>query len=238
MNLPKMMTIDPSAEILPPWAEAAVYFVKDASEYIFAARKDGQTVSKFLRPSDVSAAFVHQENDTGWIDQNIVRIGNSTRGAWFIYRRGAEKVSIHFDGDRRNYIVPIPPTILVGVGNRYYIFSTKDDGKPLHDETKIFHAPFPNTYEDGRICWGSNHLPKDESPDAGPKAWDLFFASPFNNHLDTGHHASKKIGLLELLKQLDGRNTFPSKMLVPHGYPLATMKGVLKQIVHLEESEA
>ena len=92
----KMLTIDPSTPILPSWANAAVYFVREAGEYIFAARKDDRTISKFLRPADVKAAFTHQEDDTGWIGTNVVRIGNSSRGPWFIYRRGAERVPICF----------------------------------------------------------------------------------------------------------------------------------------------
>ena len=107
----KMLTIDPSTPILPSWANAAVYFVREAGEYIFAARKDDRTISKFLRPADVKAAFTHQEDDTGWIGTNVVRIGNSSRGPWFIYRRGAERVPICFDGDRNKYLIPIPPTI-------------------------------------------------------------------------------------------------------------------------------
>jgi len=232
----KIQTLDPSAAILPEWASAAIYFVKDAGEYIFAARKENQTISKFLRPADVAAAFLHQENDTGWIGPHIIRIGNSARGPWFIYRRGAGKVSIRFDGDEGEYRIPIPPTVLVAVESSYYIFATKDD-KPLQDETEIFHAPFPNTYDNGRICWGSNRPPKNESPDAGNKAWNLFFGSPFNEHLDAGHHASKTVKLLDLLKSLNGHKLFPAKMLVPHGYPLRTMKDVLAQIVHAKESE-
>ena len=61
----KMLTIDPSTPILPSWANAAVYFVREAGEYIFAARKDDRTISKFLRPADVKAAFTHQEDRYG-----------------------------------------------------------------------------------------------------------------------------------------------------------------------------
>ena len=111
METTKMLTIDPSTPILPSWANAAVYFVREAGEYIFAVRKDDRTISKFLRPADVKAAFTHQETDTGWIGANVVRIGSSSRGSWFIYRRGAERIPICFDGDQKQYLIPIPPTI-------------------------------------------------------------------------------------------------------------------------------
>ena len=230
----KMLTIDPSTPILPSWANAAVYFVREAGEYIFAARKDDRTISKFLRPADVKAAFTHQETDTGWIGANVVRIGSSSRGSWFIYRRGAERVPICFDGDRNKYLIPIPPTILLGVGNNCYIFAV--DNKPVHDGTRLYRAPFPNVYDNGRICWGSNHPPKSNAPNAGEKAWSLFFASPFTCHLDEGHLA-KKTDLLGFLKSLNAKKTFPARMLVQHEHELRTMKEMLSQIVRATESE-
>ena len=232
-------TIDPSVPILPAWARAGIYFVKDAAEYIFAARtedKDGaQIVSKFLRPVDVVAAFTQQEDDTGWIQPNIVRMGNSTRGFWFIYRRGAEIVPILFDGDRQRYLIPLPSTVLVRAGNAYYIFATRDE-KPLSDGTPLFRAPFPNVYDNGGICWGANHPPRNANPDSGEKAWGMFFGSPFNTHLDGGHIKAKE-NLLDFLKALGGRRKFPVEKLVENNYNLRTMKDMLKTILKTSESD-
>lgn len=236
----KIITLDPAAPILPPWAAAAVYFVAGAAEYIFAARKQihegSETISKFVRPVDVAAAFVHQQHDTGWIENGVVRIGNSVQGSWFLYYRGAAVISLRFDGDPRKYVIPIPSTVLAGVGHAYYIFAVKEAGV-LRDATPIYRAPFPNVYDDGRICWGSNRVPRMASPVAAAAVWRDFFATPFNEHLDSGKITSQETKLIEVLKSLEGRKRFPARLLIPHAYNLRSMQDVLIKIIQTGESD-
>jgi hypothetical protein len=69
---------------------------------------------------------------------------------------------------------------MLGLGSRFYLWALKS--RRFDPQTLGYHAPFPNLYTDGRICWGVNTPPLAHHSTADA-AWKLFFASPFNGDL-------------------------------------------------------
>jgi PRTRC genetic system protein B len=97
--------------------------------------------------------------------------------------------------------------------------------KPSPD-TKLFHAPFPNVYEDGRVCLGGGTKVLDKtmySFESVMQAADLaFFGTQFNHQ----HNPGIKGNLISLYKKMNGTDEpFPLNVLKPIR---KTLKSVLK----------
>lgn len=202
---------DPNFRVL-----AALYFLP-GGHYIFRQttspdKNKKSSISKFVTANDVAAAFTNTEIDTGWMPAGVVRYGHEARGRWFVYSPPAQKIHITLaavdDGVSEQQItVPVPRTVMLGVGQEYYLWCIKT--KHFEHDAVIFNAPFPNLYPDGKICWGNNTAP-DADPKSARLAWELFFSTPFNNHLVNGKSHSQRNDVRRLLRQMDGKNAWPA----------------------------
>ena len=171
-------------EFLPDWANTALYTIGSNAELLFVYRNGPHENigSKFVRPHDVARAYSRTQFDTGNIPDGVRRFGYGANGMWVIYVRAAQMVEMIFR-DENPIRVPIPATMLVGIGKSYRIFAV-DNPKASLSQIKLYHAPFDNVYEDGRICWGSNPVPAISSAETAPLVWELFFRTPFTHRND------------------------------------------------------
>jgi hypothetical protein len=191
--------------------DAAVYFVDGNLLFQRNDQKRGIVTSKFITIHDLQAACTGLEQDTGWMVAGVVRSGNNSRGNWFVYSAPAQKVKIIFDGETDRLTVPIPRTVLMGIGNEYYLWALTSD---YFEPVEIAHnAPFPNINPDGLICWGGNTPPSANAGNAR-KVWELFFSSPFNAHLIQNHSKEFPGDVREKLRSLNDANRYPLDDLV------------------------
>lgn len=174
----------------PPFeAEAALYFMA-GGHYLFRRADNGNYQSKFVTALDVAAAFSQHEVDSGWMPAGVVRCGHCAKGAWFVYSAPAQRVSVFLQGEPydQQIEIPIPRTVLLGVGESYYLWALKTSHFDPMEEA--FRAPFPNIYGNTeKICWGTNR-PGEADPGKAREVWDLFFRTPFNG--DIADHKSVK----------------------------------------------
>jgi hypothetical protein len=189
-------------------ARAALFFL-EGGHYLFRDCGANQESSKFVTSIDVAAAFSRQEIDTGWLPAGIVRYGHNAKGPWFVYSPPAQKVQVIIGDD--HVAIPIPRTVLVGNGAMYYLMALK--GKHFEHQADGYHAPFPNVYIDGRICWGQN-TPPEAWPEHARQVWDLFFSTPFNGDLANGKSKQEKTDVRVLLRELGKANRYPENDLV------------------------
>lgn len=187
---------------------AAVYFTNQG-HYIFKHKKnDGQVVSKNLRATEVSSAFTLETMDSGWITTGIQRTGFNTQGSWFVFFMPPCRNELKLDKTDTYYSVPIPGTLLIGAKKTLYLFAM--DGQEFDPKGKVYTAPFPNIYPDGKICWGKNRTPAVEASKA-LEVWKLFFLSPFNGDLASGKSKKYPQDVREQLKALAGKRTYPTR---------------------------
>ena len=196
-----MKTMDhESVPALPPFATAALYFML-SGDFLFTFRAENdehsrdplaKEGSKFVTVNDVQAAFSGKDVDTGWIAPGVVRCGYCSKGDWFVYVADQQVIPLQvlLAGDQglKKIKVPIPATVMIGVGMQYSLFAL---AHPYTPDTRLFRAPFPNIHDDGSICWGQNTPPKAHHRNARA-AWQLFFESQFNGDLANGK--SEKYG--------------------------------------------
>lgn len=191
---------------------ASLHFLK-SSELMFIYRKDDAIHSKLVSFKDARIAFdQHGGEDSGWLPEGVVRAGRNIRGDWVVYVAPPQIVEIGTDQEER-LTIPIPMSLFLGWDHRYYLWSLK--GKRFAPSLEVFKAPFPNVYENGRICWGSHRPPKVTSSNIN-RVWQLFFGTVFNYHIASNKTKSYPSNTLDLLRELSSSKTksFPRDELV------------------------
>lgn len=161
---------------------------------------NGQKKFKFLSLPKFQQLVLQDYNfDTGLMPVGTIafsRSGNGERVA-IIQPESMQKVSFEIqEADKSSMIekftVPVPPLLWIfsfDLGKKLNgadVFALKDTF--LIKSTMLFHAPFSNVNEDGRICWGhENVLDKPFKTLVGLVSLTrLFFSQPFNADLDWG----------------------------------------------------
>ena len=91
------------------------------------------------------------------------------------------------------------------------------------DESQLYHYPFGNVYDDGRVCMGN--IVSDGLSDLSTvdKVFDDFICGVTNEHL---YGMQNKLGLtqLELVKYIEKLDKYPTDLLVPMGMTLSGLR--------------
>jgi hypothetical protein len=204
-NTPPIGEVPP----LPSYAIGALYFLQ-SGDFMFRYReqdnnrfRERESVegAKFVTVRDVQAAFGGSDVDTGWIGHGVIRCGYCARGDWFVYAAPEQKLSVQIlmgNGDHKKLTLPVPKTVMIGVGMQYYLWAVTQGFSADGD---LRHAPFPNVHEDGAICWGQNTPPRAHHRHA-EAAWRLFFESQFNGDLANGKSEKFKDDVRRMLARV------------------------------------
>lgn len=192
-------------------ALASISFLK-SRELMFTWQQDDKLQSKLITNEAAFLAFKegHQQ-DTGWLPAGVLRAGSNARGEWVVYAARAQMIDIVTDkGEKLK--VPIPATLFMGWGSRYYLWALPN--KKFDRKLPVYKAPFPNIYDNGRICWGSHKVPKVSANNI-ERIWQMFFGTVFNEHIATKKCRSYPDNVLDLLRRLshEEATTFPIKEL-------------------------
>lgn len=99
------------------------------------------------------------------------------------WQRGAKRrISIAADSIAGRAIVPMPSVLFAVVGGQLHLWALKGNSRPTAD-TMLYHSPFFNIYEDGKVCTGDCRLPKEWGPESIAQWEHLFWESDFTDHL-------------------------------------------------------
>ncbi len=196
---------------LGPEAVASISFLK-TRELMFTWQQDDKIQSKLITNEAAFLAFKegHQQ-DTGWLPAGVLRAGSNARGEWVVYKARAQVIDMLTDkGEKLR--VPIPATLFMGWDTRYYLWALSN--KKFDKKLSVYKAPFPNVYDNGRICWGSHKVPK-VSVNNIKRVWQIFCGTAFNDHIAGKKCKSFPDNVLDLLRQLsrEEATTFPFKEL-------------------------
>lgn len=198
----------------PIEAQGILYFLP-AGHFLWRWSGNGAWESKFVTIQDVASAFTNVEHDSGWFGEGVIRAGRSARGDWFVYTASPQKITIALQTPEETVPItfPIPTTVLIGVGPAYFLYAAQDT--KITPRSSLYHAPFPNVYGNGRICWGSNHRPSAHHTRA-KAIWKLFFETPFNTHLARKKSKAFEDNITEQLRSLSDHHArkYPAADLV------------------------
>jgi len=212
--------------------EAAIFVANGT--YVYKRKVSDHPLAfeyKCLSPEALQRAFHIERIDTGWLPTNIVRCGSSTAGEWAVLFVPPAQKMLELQ-EIGTVQVPLSGIVMVGVGSEYRIWAVAT--KQFEPDATSYHAPLPNVYENGRICWGTNR-PPIASPQTITKAWELFISSPFNGDLVYGksrsHYSDVRQQLIALSKRR--RKTYPSNDLMPacKGYRHLTIAELVEEFI-------
>lgn len=169
---------------------------------------------KFLNPAAVAAAFQRAPIDSGWLPLGVIRCGHTALGDFAVLSVAAQKTRVEIEGRTRALEVHLPAFVFLGIGPAFYVWATVE--KEVTPQARLYVAPLPNVFSDGRICWGQNKPPRASAATIAD-TWKLFITSPFSDHAANNKARGYDRDVRPLLVSLArAKKKFPARLLLPH----------------------
>lgn len=176
--------------------------VYDESMWIEKIQDGKPDVRYEIDPAGLAAAMAGAQDGTGLLPRGTLFVsrGGARVGLW--HDAQVWRVQVAGIGLLR---VPMPPLVIVGHEREWYLWAVKQYPSPGE---RLFRAPMPNVFPDGRVCHGSVAFPECSLRTIRDALKLIVGESEFNSHL-----ASE--GLLETWKKwdADGLSEFPLDLL-------------------------
>ena len=204
-----------------PLAQITIY-----EQLVLYCRRAGAVWRQYPIDADaLTAALSNLPQHSGLLPAGTLGVGQ-VHGVPFAVRHvPAHTVTLLIDVPVRTALkVALPPLIWAGCGTDYRIFALADD-TALTVSTPLCVPPFPNTYADGRICWGTS----DPRPAARAATLDavlqLFLTgSAFNTHVAGQKSRTFPASVLAMWEQVAAAGTaYPLDDLLPSAITLGQL---------------
>jgi hypothetical protein len=165
--------------------EAALLFTR--GQYVLYYHSGEELICKGLSAQTLRAAFVEEPVDSGWLPEGVMRWGSGPAGTFMVKYIPPGKQHLHLStqnpAEPRIIAPMLPALVFAGVQSTYYVWALLTAS--CDPQAPLCHAPLPNVYPDGHICFGSNRPPM-ASWETLDEAWRLFVGSPFNADMVQG----------------------------------------------------
>ncbi|MCC6628214.1 MAG: hypothetical protein IT340_12535 [Chloroflexi bacterium] len=186
--------------------------------------------SHLVDPADVAAALAGQAVTTGLLPPATLAAGSLGQEAFMVQWRAPQPVTLTaVTGDKggrtRDYQFPAPALVWGVCGEAYTLFALAGSAWPAPD-SRLYHAPFPNVFDSGGVCWGSGRRPGPVDGAALEAAWAVFLhGSAFSWHAAGQRCRSFPANVLGLYQHLAqaGAATFPDDELLPTRWTVADL---------------
>ena len=175
--------------------------------------RESTALSKAL---DSSAESKHSFlKPAGLLPSNVLYI-NPYQSGYAVWYTPPQKIDLLFADSLTipNGKAHIPALLWKASKDSLYVYALKSSEYDLG--TPLYHAPFFNVYEDGRVCMGtvSINIKKDCLLEAFMRTWETYFFKSYFSHLFQGHQPVKG-NIIQLWQSLIGtRRKFPMKSLI------------------------
>lgn len=149
------------------------------------------------------------------LPKNLLYI-RTDKNPFAVWHTPAQKVKLFFKKDLgiSSGMVNIPALIWKASRASLAVFAVTDC--EISERTPLFHAPFFNMYEDGRVCMGNVNIEikKDCALEDFIAKWQEAFFNSYFSHTIQGHHPIKG-NIVQLWKGLSGKDKdFPTGQLL------------------------
>ncbi|MBK9711524.1 MAG: hypothetical protein IPO81_09405 [Kouleothrix sp.] len=207
----------------PPLAQICIY---DSCVVLTRREASGAWRSYPISPDALAQALGKLPVTAGLLPEGTVGAGLRDGDAFYVQHVPAATARLQLlEGGQASILrVMLPPLIWAGWRDNYRIFALGPD-TPLAANTPLYHAPFPNVYPTGVICWGDVRVQR-ATPTTLPAMRRLFLEeSQFNSHLDTGKSKSGRAAIAQLrYVGTRGPDTpYPLRDLLPAGMTLGAL---------------
>jgi hypothetical protein len=186
-----------------------------------------------VSPADVATALAAKMTvDTGLLppDTLCVRVAGAQRT--IVGYRRPQKTALWLEGSDEPVRVPLPGLILIrtttsGQNPNYGLWAVVE--RPADYNAKLYHAPLPNIFAHGDICWGTVRRASDAaltSPSLD-EDWAQLLGTPFGNHSVSGKSRAHRDDVREMYFDLEQRRArvYPRKDLIEAKRTLGSVLG-------------
>jgi len=159
------------------------------------------------------------------LPENILYLHNGTDG-FAIWHTPAMQRELIFTSDLglKDGYYPIPPLLWKADRENLWVYGLSTSKKPGL-KTKLYHAPFFNIHQDGRVCMGTVDISieKHTSLEEFMRLWqEYFFNSKFSHVI--GNTSPLEGNIIQKWSELLGKQKFITDWLKPHS---KTIKNLL-----------
>ncbi len=193
-------------------------------------KRDGEAVTEYaLDPAKIALALAAEISfDTGILNQNTLLVRQQDVRKIVVEYRRPQKTGLFLEGAEGAIRVPLPGLVMVRktIDNsqpKYHVYAVKKRPEAL--DIALFHAPLPNVFTGGNICWG-NVRQVSEKALAGTSLvedWSILLGTKFNAHGVSVKSQKHRDDVRKLYIELEQRRArvYPKRDLLPANKTLA-----------------
>jgi hypothetical protein len=201
---------------------------------VMLRKTDGEQTTEYpVDPAQVALALAAKVSfDTGLLGGDTLLVRQEGVKKTIVEYRPPGKTGLYLDGSEAPLRVPLPGLVMIRV--------TADDKAPVYGvyavkrrpdtlAIPLFHAPLPNVFGSGAICWGTVQRVTDTSLRSARLAqdWTMLLGSPFGDHAVGGKSKRQPQDIRKLLIDLESQQArrYPAGDLIPVRKTLAQVLG-------------
>lgn len=197
-------------------------------------KQEGELATEYpVDPAQIALALAAKVTfDTGLLTGNTLLVRQDGVKRTVVDYRPPHKTGLFLDGSETALRVPLPGLILIRVTTddkapQYGVFAVKR--RPENLDIPLFHAPIPNVFSSGSICWGTVPRVEDAALRGSSLAndWMMLLGSAFGDHAVGGKSKRQPQDIRKLLIELEGKKAtrYPTGDLLPVKKSLAQVLG-------------
>lgn len=197
-------------------------------------KQEGETVTEYpVDAGQVAVALAAKVTfDTGLLGGNTLLVRQEGVKKTIIEYRPPGKVGLFLDGSEAALRVPLPGLVMIRVTTEdktptYGVYAVKK--RPETMSAPLFHAPLPNVFGSGAICWGTVPRADDAAMRATSLAadWTMLLGSAFGDHAVNAKSKRQPHDIRKLLIELEAKkaNRYPTGDLIPVKRTLGQVMG-------------
>ena len=191
---------------------------------VMLRKTDGELTTEYaVDPAQVALALAAKVTfDTGLLGGNTLLVRQNGVKRTVVEYRPPQKSGLFFDGSEVALRVPLPGLIMIRVTTddktpQYGVFAVKR--RPENMDIALFHAPIPNVFNSGAICWGTVQRVDDSAMRSTTLAadWTMLLGSSFGDHAVSGKSKREPRNIRRLLIELEAKKgrRYPTSDLIP-----------------------
>lgn len=197
-------------------------------------KREGDQVSEYpVDPAQVALALAAKVSfDTGLLSDRTLLVRQSGVTKTVVEYRAPQKTGVYLDGSETALRVPLPGLLLIRVSSegkqpQYQLYAVKR--RPVTLREPLYHAPLPNVFGDGSICWGTVPRVSEAALQGTSLAddWAVLLGSRFGDHAVFGKSRTHPNDIRQALIALEERQArvYPKSDLIPSKTTLAHLLG-------------
>jgi hypothetical protein len=201
---------------------------------VLLRKREGDAVTEYpVDPQQIALALAAKVTlDTGLLSADTLLVRQDGVKRLVVEYRRQQKTGIFIEGSDAPVRVPLPPLLLIRTTTenknpQYQVYAVKE--RPTALGVPLFHAPLPNVFNSGSICWGSVRRVEDTALQGNSLTadWSTLLGSPFGDHAVSGKSKSHPHDIRQKLLELESRKArvYPKSDLMPVKRTLAQALG-------------